>query len=55
VIQGATHAFIEQLLARVLQAFPTLLDASPFIQHAGNLGIDQVDVTDQPVTHVEVF
>jgi hypothetical protein len=46
VIQGATHAFIEQLLARVLQAFPTLLDASPFIQHAGNLGIDQVDVTD---------
>ena len=53
--QGGTHAFIEQLLTRVLQAFPTLLDASPFIQHAGNLGVDQVDATNQPVAHVEVF
>jgi len=50
-----THAFIEQFLARILQAFPTLLNASPFIQHAGNLGIDQVDAADQPVAHVQVF
>jgi hypothetical protein len=50
-----THPFIKQLLAGLLQAFPTLLDASPLIQHAGNFSIDLVDATDQPVAHVEMF
>jgi hypothetical protein len=42
-------------LASFLQAFSTLLNTSPFIQHTGNFGIDLVDTADQLVAHVEVL
>jgi len=42
-------------LASVLQAFPTLLNTSPFIQHTGNFGVDLVNAADQFVAHVEVL
>jgi hypothetical protein len=50
-----TYPFVQQLLAGILQAFPTLFYAPPLFQHARNLGVDLVDAADQPVAHVEVF
>jgi len=42
-------------LASVLQAFPTLLNTYPLIQHTGNFGVDLVDAAGQLVAHVEVL
>jgi hypothetical protein len=42
-------------LASVLQAFPTLLNTFPLIQHTGHFRIDLVDAADQLVAHVEVL
>ena len=56
VSQGArTYPFVQQLLAGILQAFPTLFYAPPLFQHAQNFGVDLVYATDQSVAHVEVF
>jgi len=46
VYVSKTYPFIEQLLAGVLKAFPTLFDASPLIQHTRNFGVDLVDAPD---------
>lgn len=54
-VSRGPHPFVEQLLARVLQAFPALLDAFPLVQHTRNFGIDLIDATDEPVARVEVF
>jgi hypothetical protein len=53
--QDVAHPFIEQLLASILQAFPTLFNTSPLLQHTGNFGVDLVDSADQFVAHVEVL